>query len=260
MKPILAVENLTVRRGQRTILDQVNWCVCHGENWVILGANGSGKSSLLNVLGGYLHPTDGTAAVLGKTFGETDWRELRKRIGIVSAAIAELIHDEDPVLEIVVGGKFAMSGVWGRVSENDERAAARHLASLEAGHLSATPWMVLSQGERQRVLIARALMTRPRLLILDEPCSGLDPVARERFLCSLSQLAAKRSAPGLVLVTHHVEEITSEFSHALLISDGRVVGSGEIARTLTSESLSRTFGAEMKLGRRSGRYQLAQAV
>jgi iron complex transport system ATP-binding protein len=257
VKHILVVRDLTIQRGDTCIVDRVSWTVARGEHWVILGANGSGKTSLLAALTGYLTPTEGEITVLGQTFGASDWRELRKHLGLVSSAIRQMVPDDENALTTVVSGKSAMIGHWGRIRVDERAAARRLLRQVEAEHLAARSWLVLSQGERQRVLIARALMARPRLLILDEPCAGLDPVAREQFLAFLERLGAQRSAPALVLVTHHVEEIMPVFGHALLLRAGRVVAAGQRARVLTDARLSETFAAPLRISRRRGRYALA---
>ena len=254
--PILSVRNLTVRRGETVILDSVSWEVGRGEHWVILGGNGSGKTSLLSALTGYLTPTEGEMVVLGETFGGCDWRELRKHVGLVSSAIRQRVPEEEVALRTVVSGKEAMIGLWGKTKVEEEVVARRLLGKVEAGYLAGRAWLVLSQGERQRVLIARALMARPRLLILDEPCAGLDPVAREQFLHFLQRLGMRRGAPALVLVTHHVEEIMPVFGHALLLRKGRVVASGRRERVLTGALLSETFSAGLRVVRRGGRLQL----
>ena len=254
--PILDVRNLTVRRGDTVILDDLSWTVQKGENWVILGANGSGKTSLLSALTGYLSPTAGAITVLGETFGETDWRELRKHIGLVSSSVRQMMADHEPSLVTVISGKYAMIDYWGRIQAADRHAAGRILRQVEVGHLADRRWEVLSQGERQRVLIGRALMARPRLLILDEPCAGLDPVAREHFLDFLQRLGSRRGGPALIFVTHHVEEIMPAFTHALLIRQGGIVAAGVKATTLTSARLSEVFGAKLRLGRKGGRYAL----
>lgn len=254
--PILAVSDLTIRRGATIILDSVSWTVRRGEHWVILGANGSGKTSLLGALTGYLSPTAGEIEVLGETFGASDWRELRKRIGIVSSSVRQMMADHEPALTTVVSGKYAMIDYWGRPSRADRMVARRILRQVEAEYLAERPWLVLSQGERQRVLIGRALMARPRLLILDEPCAGLDPVAREHFLAFMERLGRQRGAPALVFVTHHVEEIVPVFSHALLLRAGRVLASGTRRATLTTERLSATFDAPLRVAGSGGRYVL----
>lgn len=255
--PILSVRNLTVRRGETVILDGLSWEVGRGEHWVILGGNGSGKTSLLSVLTGYLTPTEGDVTVLGETFGASDWRELRKHVGLVSSAIRQMVPDEEVALRTVVSGREAMIGMWGDPGAEERKVARGFLRKVEAEYLADRPWLVLSQGERQRVLIARALMARPRLLILDEPCAGLDPVAREHFLTFLQRLGTQRGAPALVLVTHHVEEIMPAFTHALLLREGGVVASGPGGRVLTSALLSETFRARLRLTRRGERYALS---
>lgn len=253
---ILSVENLTIHRGDAMILDSVAWSVRAGEHWVILGSNGSGKTSLLRALGGYLTPSHGEVHMLGETFGEADWRELRTRLGFVSASIAQLLHDEDTALEIVAGGRKAMAGHWGNLTRSDRASALSMLDELSAGSLAAKPWGILSQGERQRVLIARALIAKPRLLLLDEPCAGLDPVTREYFLDFVQTLASRRNAVPIVLVTHHIEEIMPAFTHALVLRRGRVLAAGPIRSTLTSPVLSEAFDADLRVIRRHSRHLL----
>jgi iron complex transport system ATP-binding protein len=257
MKPVLDVSGVRVLRGRTTILHDVAWQVRPGENWVILGANGSGKTSLLKVLHGHLPPTAGEIAVLGQRYGASDWRELRLKLGVVMSAFVAAIPPAEIARDTVISGKFAQLDLWARVRRADRLAADRLLRLVGATRIARREWAYLSQGERQRILIARALMARPRLLILDEPCAGLDPVAREKFLNFLDRLARKRGAPALVLVTHHVEEITPAFTHALLLRGGRVVAAGPRARLLTSRHLSATFGAPLRLTHTRGRYQLA---
>ncbi|HWB60917.1 MAG TPA: ATP-binding cassette domain-containing protein, partial [Chthoniobacteraceae bacterium] len=184
---------------------------------------------------------------------------LRKSIGLVSSSVRQRMADEEPALESVVSGKYAMIDFWGRVTARDRREATRILRQTECLYLAERPWRVLSQGERQRVLIGRALMAKPRLLILDEPCAGLDPVAREHFLQFIERLGRRRSAPALVLVTHHVEEIMPVFSHALILKGGRALASGEMKKTLTSRHLAKAFGVKMRLAFRGRRYALKVA-
>ncbi len=257
MEAILEIRDLVVQRGKARILDRLSWRVAKGEHWVILGANGSGKTSMLSALTGYLTPSDGTLRLLGEEYGESDWRELRRRVGIVSSAIRQKVPDWDTADLVVVGGKYAMLDYWGRVTKADRAAAMTELRRVGCAHLAGREWGVLSQGERQRVLIARALMASPAVLILDEPCAGLDPVARERFLGFIEKLAARKNSPALIFVTHHVEEITPAFTHGLLLRSGRVDACGEISSVLTSASLSRAFGAKLRLHRRDGRYALS---
>ena len=256
---MLEVSRLRIAREAKVILRGLSWRVEPGQQWVILGPNGSGKSSLLAALTGYFAPTSGSLSVLGETFGRSDWRELRRRIGLVGPSVAAMIAPAEPALSVVAGGVDGLINLWRRPKPATLALARRLLRLLKVGGLAARPWGHLSQGERQRVLIARALMARPQLLILDEPCAGLDPVAREKFLRFLEKLARRRTGPALVLVTHHVEEITPAFTHTLLLRAGRVVAAGPRAVVLTSANLSATFNARLRLGRTAGRYRLGVA-
>ena len=217
LKTVLSMAGLRVERGGTMILRGVNWRVERGQHWVILGANGSGKTSLLSALTGYLMPTAGEISLLGETYGRSDWRELRKKIGLVSSSVRQMMGDDEPALETVASGKYAMIDFWGRVTRAEKARARRLLRQVECEYLAERPWRVLSQGERQRVLIGRALMARPRVLILDEPCAGLDPAAREHFLQFIQRLGQPENSPTLIFVTHHVEEIMPVFSHVLLL-------------------------------------------
>ncbi len=255
-KPILEVINLRLERLKTVILNGVSWRVEPRQNWVIVGPNGCGKTSLLRSLTGYLSASSGEINLLGKRYGETDWRDLRVHIGLVTSALQPSIPPAENALETVVSGKFAQLDLWAKPSRSDWASARRWLRHVKLAHLEERNWIFLSQGERQRVLIARALMARPRLLILDEPCAGLDPVAREEFLQFLDALARDPRSPALVLVTHHVEEIVPAFTHALLLRSGAVVEAGERAKVLTSANLSRTFGEEVKLSRLGSRLNL----
>jgi iron complex transport system ATP-binding protein len=254
MKPVIEISNLKIQRGGVTILDGVNWRVEQGQHWAILGANGSGKTSLLSALTGYLMPTTGEMVLLGKKYGRADWRELRKEIGIVSSSVRQKMADDEPALETVVSGKFAMIDFWGRLARADKTRALRILRQIECAHLAQRSWRVLSQGERQRILIGRALMARPRMLILDEPCAGLDPAAREHFLQFLQRLGQSRHAPTLVLVTHHVEEIMPVFSRALVLKGGKVLASGKKSEAVTAKNLSHAFGTKLTLHVKGGRF------
>jgi iron complex transport system ATP-binding protein len=256
MSLLFNVKNLSIRRAGIRILDGINWTVNAGEHWAILGANGSGKTSLLKALTGYMTPTAGHITVLGEEYGESDWRELRKRIGVVSTSISHLVHDEDAGLEIVAGGRQAMIGYWGKISRSERERARRFLSLLRVPQAAERRWEVLSQGERQRVLIARALMADPAILILDEPCAGLDPVARERFLNDIGKLAVKKQAAALVLVTHHIEEIVPEFTHLLALRKGRVAYAGPKSRGLEAEMLAKVFNARLAVRKSASRYHL----
>jgi iron complex transport system ATP-binding protein len=256
--PIIAVTELSVERDA-PILNGITWTVANGEHWVILGANGSGKTSLLSTLTGYVPPTAGAISVLGETYGRSDWRDLRRRIGICSSSIHHMMEGHEVALSAVISGRHAMVGMWGEIRDDERRQALKILRQVEAENIRDRSWRFLSQGERQRVLIGRALMARPELLILDEPCAGLDPVAREHFVQFLERLARSKGAPTLVLVTHHVEEIMPAFSHVLILKGGSVLASGPKAKILTSGTLARAFHAPVRLRRQRGRYSLAVA-
>lgn len=255
-RSILQVTNLRLERGDTTILDGINWTMEHGQHWVILGPNGSGKTTLLAALTGYKTPTAGEMHLLGETFGESHWPELRKKVGLVSGTLNKLMAADEPALETVISGKYAMIDLWETPTAADRQSAQAILKRIECAPLANRPWRHLSQGERQRILIGRALMAQPKLLILDEPCAGLDPVAREHFLQFLNRLGQKRTSPALVLVTHHVEEIVSAFTHALLLNNGRVEAQGSLKSTLTNLHLSQTFGSRVRLNKKAGRYEL----
>ena len=252
----MEVSGLTIRRGDAVILQNIRWQVLPGEHWVILGANGSGKTSLLCALTGYLTPTAGEVEVLGQRYGRTDWRQLRQRLGLVSSAIRQMIPPDEPALETVVSGRYAMIDFWGKMTAADRRRARDILRQIECLELADRPWLFLSQGERQRVLIGRALMAKPAVLILDEPCAGLDPAAREHFLQFLQRLGGGARPPTLVLVTHHVEEIMPVFSHVLILKSALVMAQGPRRRVLTSGALSEAFGEPARLRQRRGRYTL----
>jgi iron complex transport system ATP-binding protein len=253
---ILALQNVSLLREETTILRKVSWEVQAGEHWVILGANGSGKTSLLKILTAYETATEGEVFLLGERFGAADWRALRERVGLVSSAIRQRIPDNEAALETVVSGRRAMLAFWGKIAADERADAEKLLRQVRCQHLAEREWRVLSQGERQRVLIARALMADPAVLILDEPCAGLDTVAREQFLHFLQQLGEQPGGPSLVLVTHHVEEIVPAMSHALLLKAGKVVAAGPKQKVLTTDLMKATFGADVRLLSRGGRYRL----
>jgi iron complex transport system ATP-binding protein len=255
--PVLQLQNLHITRSGNPILRSLNWQVLPGEHWVILGPNGSGKSSLLSALAGYLTPTDGSCSVLGETFGESDWRDLRLHLGIVSATAASMVPPEETALYTVAAGKNAQFGLWGDPTPTQHREALRLLRLAEAGALANRPWEALSQGEKQRVLIARALILKPKILILDEPCAGMDPLARESFLAFVGRLLSLPKQPSVVLVTHHVEEIVPGFTHALLLKRGEVLHSGPLKSTLNSTTLGQLFDTPVRLRQNRSRYQLA---
>jgi iron complex transport system ATP-binding protein len=256
---VIAARGISIERD-RPILKDVNWVVRRGEHWVILGANGSGKTALLRSITGYMTPTRGGVSICGGD-EEEPWETIRQRVGFVSSNLGQRIEDDEPVLESVISGRYSMINYWAhRVKRSDREKAREILELVECSHLEKQPWMVLSQGERQRVLIGRALMLDGlQLLLLDEPCAGLDPVARERFLEFVERFASSggKAGPTLVLITHHVEEIVPVFSHALLLKAGRVVASGPMELCLKSSILSEVFGAGVSVTKRKGRYALS---
>lgn len=251
--PLINVHGLCVER-ERVILRNVSWTMNSHEHWVILGANGSGKTSLLSVLTGYLAETRGSVSIAGATRGADDWRELRKRVGLVSNVLNRMIESDELAVSVVAGGREAKLNLWCEPSGDEQRAALALMRRTGCARVAPQPWQTLSQGERQRTLIARALYPGLSVLILDEPCAGLDPVARERFLKMLARIGSGANAVPLVLVTHHVEEITPLFTHVLMLRCGRVLASGPIATTLNSENLSALFGEKIDLKFSNNRY------
>ena len=247
---------MRIERGNKVVLRGINWSVDCGQHWVILGPNGSGKTTLLAALTGYEMPTGGEIELLGKIYGESHWPELRKQIGFVSSALNRMMAPDEPAIETVISGKYAMIDLWQEPTPTDRRNARVILRQIECADLSERPWRYLSQGERQRVLIGRALMAKPKLLILDEPCAGLDPLARENFLNFLNRIPRQTSAPAMVLVTHHVEEIMPVFTHVMLLREGKVSATGEVEEKLNSKTLSRSFDATLQITRKNGRYSL----
>ena len=253
---IISVSDLGVVRGGAEILRSISWIVEPLENWVILGANGSGKTTLLSCVTGYVTPSSGAIRVLGKEYGHADWRELRKEVGLVSSSIRHWIEDDQTALDVVASGRNAELNLWHSPSGDLRREALGNLRKVEALNIRDRPWAYLSQGERQRVLIGRAMMANSRILILDEPCAGLDPVARERFLEFVSRLARRRKTPNLVFVTHHIEEILPCFNKALVLRRGEILLKGSIADVITSGAMSAAFGRKISVRKTNARFQL----
>ncbi|MEU2030240.1 ABC transporter ATP-binding protein [Nocardia amamiensis] len=247
--------DVTVRRSGHTLVGPVSWQVELDERWVILGPNGAGKTSLLRMAAAEMHPTAGIAHLLGERIGKVDVSELRPRIGLSSAAVASRVPLDEKVSDLVVSAGYAVLGRWReRYDDLDTDRAIDMLESLGAEHLSDRTYGTLSEGERKRVLIARALMTDPELLLLDEPAAGLDLGGREELVERLGDLAADPDAPAIVLVTHHVEEIPPGFTHGLLLNEGAVVAQGLLSDVLTAENLSDAFRQSIALDRVDGRY------
>lgn len=255
MSEVLGLAGVSVVRGTKTLLENVDWRVAEGERWVILGPNGAGKSTLLQIAGARMHPTRGVAGILDEVLGAVDVFELRPRIGLASASLANQIPGHEKVLNVVVTASYGVTGRWREAYErDDERRAFALLEDWGMSTFMNRPFASLSEGERKRVQIARALMSDPELLLLDEPGAGLDLAGREDLVRRLSELAADPFAPSTVLVTHHLEEVPPGFTHALLLRDGAVVAQGPIAEVLTEEHLSATFGLPLQVTNNAGRY------
>ncbi|MDM4722851.1 ABC transporter ATP-binding protein [Micromonospora sp. WMMA1363] len=257
---VVSLDGVGVRRSGTALLHDVDWRVELDERWVVLGPNGAGKTTLLNLAAGRLHPTAGTAHVLGERIGRTDVTELRTRIGLSTAALAERIPADERVTDVVVTAAWSVMGRWRESYDSGDEARARALlGQLGVDALAGRRYGTLSEGERKRVQIARALMTDPELLLLDEPAAGLDLAGREDLVARLAELAYDPDAPALVLVTHHVEEIPPGFTHALLLREGGVVAQGLLADTVTGDNLSKAFGLPLVVERHGARYT-ARAV
>ncbi|MCR2811990.1 ABC transporter ATP-binding protein [Microbacterium sp. zg.Y1084] len=255
MAEVLEFSDVSVRRNARDIVDHVDWTVTDDQRWVILGPNGAGKTTLLQLAATLLHPSSGTVTILEERLGRTDVFELRPRIGFASSAMARRVPPEETVLNVVLTAAFAVVGRWNEAYEDiDERRALRVLAEWKLDHLADRTFGTLSDGEQKRVQIARAVMTDPELLLLDEPTASLDLGAREELLGLLSGYAQAPTTPAMVMVTHHVEEIPVGFTHVLLLRDGAIVAGGPISETLTAENLTATFGLPIVLHEEAGRY------
>jgi iron complex transport system ATP-binding protein len=257
----LRLASVDVVRGTSLVLDGVTWEVAPDERWAVLGPNGSGKTTVLQLASGYVHPTRGTVEILGHRLGQVDVRQLRERIGIVSAAVAKMLVPSVTAADVVMSARYAaLEPWWHRYSDHDAQRAAELLAQAGFAQVADRPFGVLSEGERQQVLLARTLMAQPDLLLLDEPAAGLDVGGRERLVSRLGMLAADPCSPPMVLVTHHVEEIPAQFSHLLLLRQGQVVVAGPIAEVLTSDTLSACFGLALELERHAGRWTSRAAI
>ncbi|NLT94733.1 MAG: ABC transporter ATP-binding protein [Clostridia bacterium] len=235
---IIQMENVSWRRENNYILQNITWQVEEGENWTVMGLNGSGKTTLLNIINGYIYPSSGEVTVLGNRFGKCNLQELRKQIGWVSSSLQENLYKNETALEIVLSGKYATIGLIHTPEKEDVEKAKALLVSLACGKLINLPYRTLSQGEKQKVIIARALINNPRLLILDEPCTGLDILAREQLLATISELSLKPEAPALIYVTHRVEEILPIFNKVLMLKRGKVHSAGTAKEVLTGANLS----------------------
>ncbi|MGH3714569.1 MAG: ABC transporter ATP-binding protein [Micromonosporaceae bacterium] len=252
---VIGLQGVTVTRSGSHLLRSVDWQVELDERWVVLGPNGAGKTTLLNIAAARMHPTKGKAHLLGERLGRTAVAELRTRIGLSSMAMADRIPAEETVQNVVVTSAWDVVGRFREAYDAVDEVRARVLLEqLGVVHLADRTYGTLSEGERKRVQIARALMSDPELLLLDEPAAGLDLGGREALMQRLTELAYDPDAPAMALVAHHVEEIPPGFSHALLLREGSVVAQGLAYETITSENLSKTFGMPLALERHGDRY------
>lgn len=255
MIPVLQVENVTVVRDGKTILGTIDWQVNENERWVILGPNGAGKSTLFALCSSQIHPTSGTVHILGSRLGAVDVFELRPRIGFMGSTLVTQFPEDERVLDVVLTAAYAMLGRWQEAYELwDESRAQALLTTLGVRELAQRKFFTLSEGEKKRTLIARALMADPEILLLDEPASGLDLGGREDLLRRFDVLAADPYSPATLMITHHIEEIPSGSTHAMLLKSGKVVASGPIAQVVTSENLTLAYDMPIQVAANNNRY------
>jgi iron complex transport system ATP-binding protein len=255
MSAILEIENLSVRRGGKTILGPLNWQVLEGQRWVVLGPNGAGKTTLLQVCSSLIHPTSGSIKILGEQLGKVDVFELRTRIGLTSSALVEQLPADELVIDVVLTAAYAMLGRWQEKYDLwDESRAMALLTALGVRELGDRNFGSLSEGEKKRVQIARALMADPELLLLDEPASSLDLGGREDLLKRIEVFAKDPLAPATVIVTHHIEEIPAGTTHALLLKEGSEVAKGDINTAITDLNLSNAYGLPISVQSEGGRF------
>lgn len=252
---LIDFRDVAVVHGGKTLVGPLSWQVELDERWVIIGPNGAGKTTLIRLAGAEIHPTSGTAFVLNEKLGRVEIRELSTRIGVSSPSLVDRVPPEEIVSDVVISAGYAVLGRWRESYDAMDRAqAVESLESMGAEHLADRRFGTLSEGERKRVVISRALMTDPELLLLDEPAAGLDLGGREELVDRLARLAADPDAPAIVLITHHVEEIPEGFTHALILSEGGVVAQGLLEEVLTSENLTAAFRQQIVLDKVDGRY------
>jgi iron complex transport system ATP-binding protein len=257
MSVVLDFNNITVLREGKPILNNVDWQVTSNQRWVIVGPNGAGKTTLLRVAAAQIHPSTGTAKLLGSTLGEVNVFDLRTRIGFASNAMSSHISNSETVLDMVMTASYGITGRWNEKYEDvDERRARRVLAEWQLDDMADRPFGTLSDGEKKRAQIARSVMPDPELLLLDEPVASLDMAAREHTISVLGSYASAPTAPAIVMVTHHIEEIPKGFTHALILSRGQVYAAGEIAATLTTEKITGAFGFGLEVTRDGDRFRV----
>jgi iron complex transport system ATP-binding protein len=255
MAAVVELAGVSIVRNGSTLINNVSWEIDESDRWVVIGPNGAGKTTLLQVISAQIHPSSGVAGLLGEVLGTVDVFELRPRIGLTSAALAERIPRGERVHDVVVSASYAVVGRWReQYDELDHERASELLTQLRIDRLADRTFGTLSEGERKRVQIARALMTDPELLLLDEPAAGLDLAGRESLVTTLGELAQDQYAPATVLVTHHVEEIPNGITHAMLLKAGSIVAAGPLRDTLTAENLTKTFEIELSLVEADGRW------
>jgi iron complex transport system ATP-binding protein len=259
-QPVLDLSDITRSIDGVDVLRGIDWQVWPGQFWVVLGPNGSGKTTLVRIASMWVHPSSGGVTVLGESLGHTDVRRLRTRVGFASAAMADLLRHDLGVIDVVMTGRNAALEPWWHTYDDDDRALARAaLEQIECGYLAERRFGALSSGECQRVLLARALSIDPSVILLDEPTAALDLAGREQLIGTLETLAAAADTPPIALVTHHVEEIPANFTHALLLREGRALASGPIEEVITGDLLSECFGLTVSIERTNGRFT-ARAV
>ena len=260
MSSVINLQNVSVKRSSKEILSSVSLAIQSNERWVIIGPNGAGKTTLLRVCATQIQPSSGEAEILGQKLGAVNVFELRTRIGFASSAIAYQFPNSERVLDAVMTASYGIVGRWNEDYEAlDEKRARRVMAEWALSGYEDRPFGTLSDGERKRVQIARAVMTDPELLLLDEPVASLDPGAREQTIKLLAGYAASEVAPAMAMVTHHLEEIPAGFTHALILQDGKVIARGGLANTLTSAAISEAFRYPLRVEYTDGRYRVIAA-
>ncbi|WP_174615505.1 ABC transporter ATP-binding protein [Virgibacillus ihumii] len=254
---LIEMNDVSLIQNQKSIIQHMNWKVEDGQHWAILGLNGAGKTTLLNLVCGYLFPTKGSMNVLGKQFGKYPLNDLRKEIGWVSTSLLEKMkyHEDSTGLQIVLSGKFATIGLYDTPTDADVEKATKIMDQTGIQKLRNQSYLDMSQGEKQRILIARAFMASPKMLILDEPCAGLDFLSKEQLLKTIEQMAAQNRTT-LIYVTHHVDEILPVFSHTMLLKEGSVFSAGRTENQLTSERMSQFSGSSVHISEKNNRYML----